>query len=229
MRTRRAPTGGMAFLLLGLAALGCGGDEMTTTARPIRRRTRRSCRSRWPPAETTCPTASPPISGYTGAMPTPAPGAPGTGIPVTRSRSGTSTRSGAPTLADSIIIPMIGIVSDVEVSADGTVLMFSAERGANEGLYLYDLSDPVRPGVSGQRPGAERPAHRDVRRDRRPSLCLRRPQPAGPGAPHLRRHRSRGHRSRGDRSDPSGLRHPRHLRPGWPRVRVRLELRCDHL
>src|SRR5687768_13015167 len=37
--------------------------------------------------------------------------------------------SGAPSLVDSIITPMIGTVSDVEVSADGQVLMFSAERG----------------------------------------------------------------------------------------------------
>jgi hypothetical protein len=36
-------------------------------------------------------------------------------------------------------------VSDVEVSTDGAVLMFSAEQGLNEGLYLYDLADPAAP------------------------------------------------------------------------------------
>jgi hypothetical protein len=53
--------------------------------------------------------------------------------------------TGAPSLVDSIIVPAIGTVSDVEVSSDGAVLMFSAERGAHEGLYLYDLADPARP------------------------------------------------------------------------------------
>jgi len=53
--------------------------------------------------------------------------------------------TGAPSLADSIIVPAIGTVSDVEVSTDGAVLMFSAERGANQGLYLYDLADPASP------------------------------------------------------------------------------------
>jgi hypothetical protein len=53
--------------------------------------------------------------------------------------------AGAPSLADSIIAPDIGTVSDVEVSSDGEVLMFSAEHGANQGLYLYDLADPSAP------------------------------------------------------------------------------------
>jgi hypothetical protein len=54
--------------------------------------------------------------------------------------------TGAPSLVDSIIVPAIGTVSDIEVSTDGGVLMFSAERGVNEGLYLYDLADPASPG-----------------------------------------------------------------------------------
>ena len=53
--------------------------------------------------------------------------------------------SGAPSLVDSLIVPGIGTVSDVEVSADGAVLMFSAELGQAEGLYLYDLADPEAP------------------------------------------------------------------------------------
>ena len=53
--------------------------------------------------------------------------------------------SGAPTLADSIKIPAIGIVSDVQVSDDGGVLVFSTERGANAGLYVYELTDPRTP------------------------------------------------------------------------------------
>jgi hypothetical protein len=52
---------------------------------------------------------------------------------------------GSPSLADSVIVPDIGTVSDVEVSSDGAVLMFSAEQGANQGLYLYGLADPAAP------------------------------------------------------------------------------------
>jgi hypothetical protein len=53
--------------------------------------------------------------------------------------------AGAPSLEDSIVVPEIFTVSDVEVSADGRVLMFSAELGSNEGLYLYDLTEPSSP------------------------------------------------------------------------------------
>jgi len=56
--------------------------------------------------------------------------------------------SGAPTLADSIKLPAISTVSDVQVSEDGSVLVFSTERGANAGLYVYDLSDPRAPVLS---------------------------------------------------------------------------------
>jgi hypothetical protein len=53
--------------------------------------------------------------------------------------------AGAPALVDSITVPLIGTVSDVEVSRDGQVLLFGAERGPNEGLYLYDVGDPEDP------------------------------------------------------------------------------------
>jgi len=52
---------------------------------------------------------------------------------------------GAPALVDSIIVPEISTVSDVEVSVDGSVLMFSAEGGLSAGLFLYDLADPASP------------------------------------------------------------------------------------
>ena len=55
--------------------------------------------------------------------------------------------AGAPSLVDSVLLDQIGTVSDVEVSADGTVLMLSAERGLREGLYLYDLGDPRSPAL----------------------------------------------------------------------------------
>ncbi len=56
-----------------------------------------------------------------------------------------SVAGGAPVLVDSIVVPNITTVSDVEVSSDGTVLMFSAEGGTNAGLYLYDVTDPLNP------------------------------------------------------------------------------------
>ena len=52
---------------------------------------------------------------------------------------------GAPTLVDSLITAGIGTVSDVEVSSDGTLLVFSAENGGSAGLYLYSLADPAHP------------------------------------------------------------------------------------
>lgn len=54
--------------------------------------------------------------------------------------------AGAPTLVDSIVTADIGTVSDVEVSADGTLLMFSAEGGAGAGVYFYGLAaNPAAP------------------------------------------------------------------------------------
>ncbi|MGH7528546.1 MAG: LVIVD repeat-containing protein [Gemmatimonadales bacterium] len=53
--------------------------------------------------------------------------------------------TGAPALVDSVKTPDIRTVSDVEVSDDGQLLMFSAERLENEGLYLYSLADPRAP------------------------------------------------------------------------------------
>jgi len=53
--------------------------------------------------------------------------------------------AGAPTLVDSIVTVGIGTVSDVEVSSDGALLVFSAENGGNAGLYLYGLADPAHP------------------------------------------------------------------------------------
>jgi hypothetical protein len=52
---------------------------------------------------------------------------------------------GIPTLADSITIPGVINVSDVQVSDDGSVLVFSTEGGVNAGLYVYALTDPRRP------------------------------------------------------------------------------------
>lgn len=52
---------------------------------------------------------------------------------------------GAPQLVDSIITPGIGTVSDVQVSDDGALLVFSAENGPSHGLYVFDLTNPEKP------------------------------------------------------------------------------------
>jgi hypothetical protein len=57
--------------------------------------------------------------------------------------------SGAATLADSVIVSAIGTVSDLEVSADGRLLVISAEGGINRGLHFYGLADPSRPSLLG--------------------------------------------------------------------------------
>jgi hypothetical protein len=53
--------------------------------------------------------------------------------------------AGAPVLTDSVITTDIGTVSDVQVSPSGRLLMFSAERGPNQGIWFYRLTDPARP------------------------------------------------------------------------------------
>jgi hypothetical protein len=54
-------------------------------------------------------------------------------------------QTGAPSLADSVVLPSISTVSDVQVSEDGAALVFSTELGTNAGLYVYGLTDPRRP------------------------------------------------------------------------------------
>jgi hypothetical protein len=53
--------------------------------------------------------------------------------------------SGAPSLIDSVKISGISTVSDVQVSEDGQLLMFSTEFDPAGGLYLYSLADPAHP------------------------------------------------------------------------------------
>lgn len=56
--------------------------------------------------------------------------------------------SGAPELVNTIEVPSVRNVSDIEVSDDGAVLMFSTEGpedAATTGLHLYSLADPAAP------------------------------------------------------------------------------------
>lgn len=53
--------------------------------------------------------------------------------------------TGAPTLVDSIITSSVLTVSDVEVTDDNKLLMFSTEGGPNSGFWFYKLTDPAHP------------------------------------------------------------------------------------
>jgi hypothetical protein len=58
--------------------------------------------------------------------------------------------SGAPTLADSVVTTGIVTVSDIKVSLDGKLLMFTAEYGPNAGFWFYSLADPAKPALVAQ-------------------------------------------------------------------------------
>lgn len=58
--------------------------------------------------------------------------------------------NGAPTLVRAITIPDIATVSDLQVSADGQLLVFSAEGGAGAGVHVYGLADPEQPVALGR-------------------------------------------------------------------------------
>jgi hypothetical protein len=58
--------------------------------------------------------------------------------------------SGAPTLVDSIITTNVLTVSDVEVTDDNKVLMFSTEGGPNSGFWFYKLTNPAHPTYAAQ-------------------------------------------------------------------------------
>ena len=115
--------------------------------------------------------------------------------------------AGAPTRVGSVSTTGINTVSDVEVSSDGAVLLFSGEGGPNGGIYLYDLADPVHPAFldSALANGGVHTATFAEIAHRRYVFAARNPP------------------------DPAELRDPRHLRARWARLRLRLEHRRDHL
>ena len=93
--------------------------------------------------------------------------------------------SGAPTLIDSIVVEGITTVSDVEVSDNGNLLVFSAEGQTDAGLYVYRLTDPRRPTRVGYAQcGAGHP-HRVVRQSGQPAVCLRGAESVQSGTAHL--------------------------------------------
>ena len=99
--------------------------------------------------------------------------------------------SGSPTLADSIVTTGIGTVSDIQLSPDGKLLMFSAENGPNAGFWFYRLANPAKPTFAGTVPGQQpegRP-HGQVRDHRRAAVRIWGAGSARAGAAHPRRHR----------------------------------------
>lgn len=50
--------------------------------------------------------------------------------------------TGAPQLFDSIIVPNVGTISDIQVSPDTALLVFTTEGGNAPGLYVYQLTSP---------------------------------------------------------------------------------------
>lgn len=53
--------------------------------------------------------------------------------------------TGAVAFAGAVTVTGISTVSDVQVSSDGRLLVFSAEGGTVPGLYVYSLDDPANP------------------------------------------------------------------------------------
>jgi hypothetical protein len=62
-----------------------------------------------------------------------------------------SLTSGLGAPVNTIVLPEVGTVSDVEVSRDGRMLLLTTERGPRQGIYLYSLGDPSNPTGAGSR------------------------------------------------------------------------------
>jgi hypothetical protein len=58
--------------------------------------------------------------------------------------------AGGPVLADSVIIPNVHTVSDLQVSDDGELLVVSTERETGQGLQIYRLTQPAKPAFLGE-------------------------------------------------------------------------------
>jgi len=57
--------------------------------------------------------------------------------------------SGAPSLVSTVTVGDIVTVSDLQVSADGQLLVVSGEFGDDSGIHAYSLSDPAHPALLG--------------------------------------------------------------------------------
>ena len=81
--------------------------------------------------------------------------------------------SGEPFLADSLILDGVGTVSDVEVSASGTRVLLTTERGSAAGFFIYALDGAGHPTPVTSALESDRAAHRHVRHDRGKGLRVR--------------------------------------------------------
>lgn len=54
-----------------------------------------------------------------------------------------------PVLADSVIVPDVRTISDLEVTDDGQRLVVTTERLTAQGLQIFDLSNPAKPVLAG--------------------------------------------------------------------------------
>jgi hypothetical protein len=59
----------------------------------------------------------------------------------------------APVLRDSVRLGDVVLVSDLQVSDDGQLLVATAQSAAASGLFVYSLADPARPVLRGRTPG----------------------------------------------------------------------------
>jgi len=57
--------------------------------------------------------------------------------------------AGHPSPVDSILTDSVSAVSDVKVSVDGKLLLFSTEGGSYSGFWFYSLADPAHPTYTG--------------------------------------------------------------------------------
>lgn len=75
-------------------------------------------------------------------------GAPGDQIKVWR------IDGAAPVLMDSVRLGEVNLVSDLQVSEDGRLLVATAQSTAASGLFVYSLANPGRPVITGRTPNA---------------------------------------------------------------------------
>jgi len=54
---------------------------------------------------------------------------------------------GTPTLVDSVVVPGVITISDLEVSPDSQWLVVTSEGGASQGIHVYSLADPAAPAL----------------------------------------------------------------------------------
>jgi|GEM_PF-476579 len=70
-----------------------------------------------------------------------------------------SEAGGGPTLVDTILTTQVANVSDVKVSPDGKLLMYTTEGGSHSGFYFYSLANPAAPSLLSYYPTGSEGVH----------------------------------------------------------------------